>query len=448
SDSIFIPTKASIKIISLSNGEILFERDSKMLVRPASNMKLLTSAAALMQLGTSYNFKTRVLLDSLEADSVVHGNLYLKGFGDPDLTSADVDSLVAKLAAMRVRVINGNVVADVSYFDDEFWGTGWMWDDEPDPDAPFVSALALNDNCVSIRVKSGLKAGDTVNATANPATSYIAIRNNGTTVTDSVRQPLKVYRSIKQRSNTILIDGEMLADTNRTQEFSLTVWKPELYAATVLKEKLASAGISIHGEAVEGVAPAAAATVVEMRRPMDSVITHLNKVSDNLSAEMALKAVGTQRYGQPGSFNSGLWALRHALSSMGIDTMSIRLVDGSGLSHYNLITTELLTTVLKEMHRKPDIFPSFYNSLPIAGIDGTLRTRMKHTLAESNLRAKTGSISGVSSLSGYVTTQDGELLAFSIAMQNFVLPTPSYRLAQDRIGALLAGFSRGRIAKR
>jgi serine-type D-Ala-D-Ala carboxypeptidase/endopeptidase (penicillin-binding protein 4) len=168
----------------------------------------------------------------------------------------------------------------------------------------------------------------------------------------------------------------------------------------------------------------------------------MNKVSDNLSAELILKTLGTTVPGAPGSSQGGVFAANRFLSTLGIDTSRINITDGSGLSYHDLLTAEMICQLLEGMSRQADLFPLFRQSLPIAGVDGTLRNRMKRTPAEGNLRAKTGTISGVSSLSGYVKTLDGETLAFSMTMQNFIYPTRLYQRAQDRIGALLAGFSR------
>jgi D-alanyl-D-alanine carboxypeptidase/D-alanyl-D-alanine-endopeptidase (penicillin-binding protein 4) len=174
----------------------------------------------------------------------------------------------------------------------------------------------------------------------------------------------------------------------------------------------------------------------------DSVVVNINKISDNLSAENTLKTLGAFQRGQPGTAENGIYETNAFLSQFGIDTTKFLMVDGSGVSHYNLLTAEMLVQLLTGMARRPDLFPLFYESLPIAGVDGTLSSRMKGTLAEKNLRAKTGSISGVSSLSGYVRSQDGELLAFSVLMQNFLGSNRVYRVLQDAIGARLAEFSR------
>jgi serine-type D-Ala-D-Ala carboxypeptidase/endopeptidase (penicillin-binding protein 4) len=168
----------------------------------------------------------------------------------------------------------------------------------------------------------------------------------------------------------------------------------------------------------------------------------MNKVSDNLSAENALKVLGAVRVGLPGSSNKGISIVKRFLSTLDIDTTKISLADGSGVSRYNLLTTEQLVTFLSHIYKLPRIFPVFFNSLPIAVVDGTLANRMTTYPAACNVRAKTGTLNGVSCLSGYVQTQDGEMLAFSMMMQNFNTSVTDYRQMQDRICSLLAGFSR------
>ncbi len=160
-----------------------------------------------------------------------------------------------------------------------------------------------------------------------------------------------------------------------------------------------------------------------------------------------LKTISVVADTAPGSSQGGVYAIHRFLSTFGIDTTKYQLADGSGLSFYDLISAEMIIQLLQGMAQQKDLFPTFLESLPIAGVDGTIRNRMRQTPAQGNLRAKTGTINGVSSLSGYVQTVDGEKLAFAMTMQNFTLPTRLYQRAQDKIGALLAGFSRfGRTA--
>ena len=255
-----------------------------------------------------------------------------------------------------------------------------------------------------------------------------------------------VTRLFKEHLNTILVEGEVRTTSNPVER-TLSVWKPELYAATLFAEALQRKGIALAKAPSVGTAPASSHEIASLPHGIDSTVVNMNKVSDNLSAEMLLKTLATTNGGAPGSYEGGVSVAHKFLRSLGIDTTRINIVDGSGLSFYDLLSAEMISQLLEGMAGQKDLFPLYRESLPIAGVDGTLRNRMKKTPAEGNLRAKTGTISGVSSLSGYVQTLDGETLVFSMTMQNFLYPTRLYQRAQDKIGALLAGFSRtGRTA--
>jgi D-alanyl-D-alanine carboxypeptidase/D-alanyl-D-alanine-endopeptidase (penicillin-binding protein 4) len=440
-DSIFTPARAGIKVISSDSKEVLYERDSKLLMRPASNMKLLTSSTALHVLGKDYRFRTSVYADTAMIDGTIDGNIYIKGYGNPDLVTADLDTLVAQVRLLGVKRITGGVLADVTFFDDLYWGYGWNWDDEPSSYAAFITPLSVNDNCVTVTVSPGRLRGDSVEVTIDPPTSYVSIVNNGKTVSDSVIHRLTVTRLFKERSNAILIEGEMLPGA-RPIERQLSVWKPELYTATLFTEALQRNGISVAKTPLLGQVPLRGHEIAVHLQRIDSTIINMNKVSDNLTAEMLLKTLDAVSNNVPGSSEGGTFVVNKFLSTMGIDTMKYRITDGSGLSYHNLITAEMIVQLLEGMQHQTDVFPLFYQSLPIAGVDGTIRNRMKKTPAEGNLRAKTGTISGVSSLSGYVQTLDGERLIFSMSMQNYIYPARYYQRAQDKIGAILAGFSR------
>ncbi|HLF20263.1 MAG TPA: D-alanyl-D-alanine carboxypeptidase/D-alanyl-D-alanine-endopeptidase, partial [Bacteroidota bacterium] len=269
-DSIFVPARASVKIVSLESGEVLYERESKMLMRPASNMKLLTSSSALQILGKDFLFKTSVHVDSIMMDGVLYGNIYLKGFGDPDLKTAHLDTLAGQIKLAGINTITGDVVGDASYFDDEYWGAGWMWDDEPFSDEMFITALSVNNNCVRIKVEPGLYAGDSTRVTIDPITNHVLLVNFAKTVTDTVLQPLKITRLFKERSNIIIVDGEILAGSSPSEE-ELSVWKPELYATELFKEALERAGILVKGRPALGTLPPYARAAASHAQSMDSM---------------------------------------------------------------------------------------------------------------------------------------------------------------------------------
>jgi len=440
SDSVFLPTTPAIKIVSLDLGDVLYEKNSKTLMRPASNTKLVTSAAALGILGTEYRFHTSILADSLRPDGTIEGPLYIRGYGNPDLRVSDLDSMISQLKAIGVKSITGNIVADASLFDDLYWGEGWMWDDEPYSYEAAISALSVNKNCVKVSVIPEVPGGG-VQVLVEPPTRYVTVLNTARTVADSAVIPLEVTRLFQDRLNTVVVSGEVVSERDTIKRL-VTVWRPELYAATLLKERLEADSIQVRGQPVIGVALPWSREMAYHSWPMDSMVINLNKASDNLSAESSLKLMSVARGGIPGTAKHGRYQVNAFLSELGIDTTKYYIVDGSGVSHYNLVTAEMLVQLLTAMTRRSDLFPLFYESLPVAGVDGTLETRMRRTPAEGNLRGKTGSIGGVSSISGYVTTADGERLVFSILMQDFILPTRYYRHAQDALGALMAAFTR------
>ncbi len=420
-DSLFIPSFVSIKIISLDNEEVLYEQNSKSLMHPASNIKLFTSAAALSALDTNYKFKTAVYIDENTLDGNVTGNIYLKGFGNPDLATSDLDSLALAVRHFGVKEISRNIIVDNLYFDENYWGTGWMWDDESAPDAPYISALSVNKNCIGINIFSdSLK----VNVSTNAPIGFVSIINNARVVYDSIYIPLKIKQLSSSNTNTFLIEGDIFKNTQVTRNIALR--NPDILTGAIFKEALKHAGILVSGDVVRGTLTTTAREIAQHKQSLEKIIVSMNKVSDNLSAENTLKVLGAVKRAVPGSAEDGVSIVKQFLSYLNIDTTKISVVDGSGVSRY----------------KQPKIFSIFYNSLPIAGVDGTLSKRMVTYPTAGNLRAKTGTLNGVSCLSGYVQTRDGEMLAFSIMMQNFLTPIAEYRMIQDRICNLLAGFSR------
>jgi D-alanyl-D-alanine carboxypeptidase/D-alanyl-D-alanine-endopeptidase (penicillin-binding protein 4) len=221
----------------------------------------------------------------------------------------------------------------------------------------------------------------------------------------------------------------------------LNIWQPERYLLTLLAERLQSRGLKVKEIQIDTV-PASAEPLTHFSHSLDSAVTFLNKESDNMTAENILKTLSAERNGQPGNATAGTSLEMRYLASLGIDTTRTSMADGSGLSRYNLTSPNIIIRLLTDMYNRKETFETFYNSLPVAGVDGTIASRMKGTLAQGNLRAKTGTLSGVTSLSGYVRTADGELLAFSILMNNFASGSRPYRQVQDRIGVILSGMMR------
>ena len=436
-DPIFAPTCVGIKIVSLADGKILHARNSNKLFHPASNMKLLTTSTAVATLPGDFTFTTGVFSDQEIENGVLRGNIYIKGCGDPLMSTNSFDSLATSLCNKGIKSITGNLVGDVTYFDDIPWGSGWMWDDEPEAYEASITPLTVNDNAIHISVKAGRNSGDSLRYSVDHVTRFVSVVNRGTTSSDTLLPSLTVSRL--KNENTITIQGRM-KPSDPEQQFDLSVWRPELFFLELLKEKLEEKGIVVHGTAVID-SVRGSRKMAEVTHSLDSVLSKINKPSNNLAAENLLKTLAAEKHGVPGSAVAGLAVVKQYLSSLGIDTTAITLADGSGLSFYNLVSPDAMVQILRRQYDRQSTFKRFYESLPVAGVDGTLKNRMRHTRAEGNVHAKTGSISGVSTLSGYVTTADGKMLAFSIMANHFPGNATPLRNAQDKIMELLANYS-------
>lgn len=437
SDNFFETTLAAVDIYDLTAQQILYQKNNKMLLHPASNMKILTTAAALLFLGPDYKFQTKLYYTGEIVNQTLYGDLYIKGGCDPDFTSQDIDSLVYAINSVGIKEISGNIYGDVSMIDSLFWGSGWMWDDDPSTDEPYLTALNINDNAISVLAER-TNPGKLIKVSILPETKYVQIDNKAISVDSGISNTLKVTRDWLYRKNTIIIKGAL----NREKELNrVNVFKPELYFLTLFQESLNKLGIKSEGEKSFSSVPSFAVPLYTFERTFDSVIVNLNKTSDNLSAEMTLRALGAKYNKLPSTAEDGIKMIDSMIVLAGLDPTVYRLVDGSGVSHYNLISAELLIGILKYFYyQHPELYEILYNSFPAAGVDGTLRNRMKNTKAEKNVHAKTGTLSGVSCLSGYVTAANGNQIAFSILIQNHVRNTAAAVAFQNEVCRLLAEY--------
>jgi D-alanyl-D-alanine carboxypeptidase/D-alanyl-D-alanine-endopeptidase (penicillin-binding protein 4) len=437
-------TGVAILVVSLDGGDTLFAREEDRLYTPASNRKLFTAASALHWLGPEHRFTTTLLSTGPLLADTLRGDLVLVGRGDPDLTTAALAALADTLVIRGTRVVTGDVRADDSWFDGVEWGAGWMWDDGPYWEWPYVTALTLEDNGVSVTARPGPEVGAPVLVTVDPPTGYVTVNVKATTIPSSETMDLVIDRHWNPRENVIDVTGTLALDAE-TVVVQRTVEDPALYAVTVLRELLEARGIEVLGVARHGPLEGAPSdtVAVHVSAPLAASIRNFLKVSDNLTGELLVKAVGATVAGPPGTYAKGLAAERAFLAGeVGIDTTAQRLADGSGVSRYNLVTARQIVSLLDFMASRDDLFPTWYDALPIAGIDGTLEGRMRGTAAEGRARAKTGTLNGVTALSGYVPAGDGERLAFSIMIEFFAGSSEPRRAVQDSIVATLAGFRR------
>ena len=443
------PMTIGVKVASPVTGRILFSRHSDGLFHPASNTKLFTALGVLQTMGPGYRYLTSVFADgdAYVSGDTLHASLYLLGRGDPMLESAHLDSLAGRVAGSGgARVIAGDIVVDDAYLDGIPYGEGWMWDDVQHSYSASVNALSVNGNSVKIGISPGAAVGAPVTVRVEPPTTAVIFEVQAVTAAagdTSSTEPLMVERDWPSRSNRITVTGRIGMDEGE-REYYRSVEEPGIYAGKLFRDMLQARGIRVAGPVRRGITPTRARTVASYRSPpVTGALARLLKDSSNLTAELLVKTMGRHATGDPGSSADGLAVMRRVLADyIGLDPADYRFADGSGLSWYNYVSPDQIVELLMTAYHDPKIGPSFLEALPVAGVDGSLRNRMKDTAAMGNLRAKTGTLTGVSCLSGYVHTRDGEPLVFSIMMNNFVGPASTARRTQDEIGALLAGFSR------
>ncbi len=437
-NSYFKTCQIGVDAYNITKKEIIFRHNEKLLFRPASNMKILTTTTALQFLGPEYKFKTELKYDGKIANGILNGDLYFIGGFDPDFTSADLDTMIIELKKNGVNKITGNIYADISNMDSLFWGNGWMWDDDPYADFPYMTPLLINDASVKVAI-SPATIGENANITLIPKSDYFRFTNNTTTV-DNDTTELIITRDWINRSDSLIIEGGLFVDAE-PDTTKINLRNSTQYFLTLAKEELLKNNIEFKGNLGIKTNPENTQTIAIKERSYKEVIVNLNKTSDNLSAEMSLRALAFKYFGKHASAKNGIKIIDSLIVNVGLNPETYRLVDGSGVSHYNLISVELLNETLIYMHDyHPELFEILYNSFPIAGVDGTLKHRMKDGNAYNNVHAKTGTLSGVSSLSGYVTAKNGDLISFSINTQNFVGSTKIARSFQDKICEVLANI--------
>jgi len=431
-----------ILIQSLKDHTTLYERNADKVFLPASNNKLLTSGAALSLMGPDFVYKTKVVAGSPpDRHGVLRADLMLVGSGDPVLSAADLTQLAHALKTAGVKRIEGAVTANDSLFDQQRLGDGWTWDDEPFYYSAQVSALNLNENLVSVRVFPGKREGDPVRVVVTPTEKYMVVQNLAKTAAAKTKSTISVDRPRGQ--NTLVINGALAIDTTdeAAPKVPVTVEDPTRFALTVFREALTKEGIHFGKKSLP--VPASTVSLAEHDSvPLSQILKLLNKPSDNLIAECLLKTVGAFKKGTgtAGSGGTGAQSAREFFTSIGMDVAHLNQADGSGLSRFNFVSPRAFVQLLTYLHDQPT-FPVLYDSLPIAGVDGSLRNRLKNTPAANNCHAKTGYISRASSLSGYITTKDGDMLVFSMLMNNHLATNALPVSIQDKIVLLLANYT-------
>jgi D-alanyl-D-alanine carboxypeptidase len=357
---------------------------------PASNTKLYTTAVALYLMGPDYKVSTKLFSDdTLLADGIVNGSLYIKGYGNPYFYDEQLQNMVDKLHEIGITKVTGNIFGDDSFFDDIYLREDWIIDDKTDYELPPVSALTLNKNRIEVQKK--------------------------------------YYRRGRARYRTV----------------HESITNPPLHIANELRNALVESGIEVNGAAGVDITPDFAAELHEEFVTMRELITRVNKRSDNYAAECLFKLVGAYATGEQGTNINAAQSIIDFLKDNDIYHEGTQVIDGSGLSRYNLTPSAGLVTLLEFIYVDLDYFPLYYEALSIAGVDGTLHDRMENSSAEYNFRGKTGTLRGCSAVSGYLRSKNDDDLIVSIIFLFNKKRTDFYRGIQDRIIELLSTYDYG-----
>jgi len=437
-DNSGLATNVGIKIMSAESGKTLYQLNSDHLVKPASNNKTYTAAAAFHYLGADYRFHTEVWGDAKPVNGHLN-NLVLKAGGDPDFSLTSLDSLAKIVAELVVSV--DQIIIDNSRLDSVRLGEGWMWDEGSWWYAAQVDAMSLNENCIDFDISPGI-AEAPAQLLITPDTEYISINNQALTVTDTTdMSDFEITRRWWEPSNVFDVTGDILFDDDRDTLYR-NIHAPALFTGQVFKEMLISYGVETASDIKIGQLPDSTNLIADhISEPLSVVIKHFLKDSYNLSGELLVKTIGLETTGNQGNWQNGLLAVKSFLQDeVGIDTTRIRMVDGSGVSHYNHTCPDQLAQLLYYVYTKSDFRSEYQDALPISGVDGTLENRMQNELVQGKILAKTGTLSGASSLSGYAFSQRGETLIFSIMVNGYVGSSGPYRRLQDKICTILATY--------
>ncbi|HEX9186048.1 MAG TPA: D-alanyl-D-alanine carboxypeptidase/D-alanyl-D-alanine-endopeptidase [Vicinamibacteria bacterium] len=426
----FAPALWGVEVRSLATGRTLYARNAEKAFRPASSMKLVTSAAALDAFGPEARIRTTVeTAGRIDGFGRVLGDVFLVGRGDPNLSArfspgrptAAFEAMADALAAAGVRRIEGRLIGHEGAFTGDRRGSGWTWEDLAWGYGTEVSALSFSDNRADVALSPGERPGDPVLLDVMPDTGCLSITSAVVTAEATpageagegdgvtlVREP---------GSNDVRLDGRLPIGT--TWEDGLAVSDPARCAVRVFQQVLQAKGIRVSGGAAtsSGPLPAGARVLAAHEgAAMAEMVRVVNKRSQNLHAEMLLRLLGLRAKGE-GTADAGHEAVAAFLARLGVPDAGWGRTDGSGLARTNLLTPAGLVSLLTAMDRHPQA-AAFRESFPIAGIDGTLEKRMRGTPAEGRVLGKTGTLNQASALAGYVTTVHGERLAFAILVNN------------------------------
>ncbi len=449
-----------VHVVDAETGDLLYARNPQRPFMPASNVKMFTTAGALLLFGPEHTFDTSLYAVGDIDDGILRGSLVVQAGGDPTIGGRFFednpvhlfDAWYDALSEAGISEVRGELLADLSFFDTTPLGQGWAWDGPPARYSAEVGPLSFRENTFELRYRGG-QLGGPATLSWQPSTAYIQIQNESRTVSQNSGFRHRVDR--EKENNMFVVRSQV--PTGNTISRPVSVHNPALYFLHEFRERLQERGLHISREMrtqSEPVLSLSGATSNHIHThaspPLQKILDEVMVESQNLYAEAVIRSIGAEHHignnnRDRGSAAAGAAAILDTLAAIGTDTSNVRLVDGSGLSRRNLATPESLTSLLVAMDRSApgDVREAFRASFPTAGMNGTLRYRMRQGAASGNVRAKTGTLSHASALSGYVTTLSGRNIAFSVVANHYTVNSSHIRRAQDSIMHILAGY-RGR----
>ena len=438
-----------VLVVDPEHADTLYAFDAGKLLTPASNMKIITSAVALDALGPDFTYATPVIARGPVRDGTLDGDLLVQGRGDPSVSdNLQGDAMIPlrfvaeSLWNHGLRRVRGRVLPFGNAFPDATAGAGWSWEDLDFSYGAKIDELLFNEGFSEIHVYGGVNPGDSVRARTSPARTFPRLRVTATTTVRGVGRDstARLDAVLDSLTGVATVSGTIPAGDSATLE--VTHRDPGEAFVSALREALVDRGIAIVGDSITPAPAGRLDTLVVMRSsPMSQILAAFLKPSQNQIGEMLFKTIALQRT-DTGSARVARRLVGERLRQWGAQPAGFQVMDGSGLSRQDLVSPETIVRVLDAMRHSPH-YQVYYDALPVAGIDGTLRGRMRGTTAEANVRGKTGTLSNVRSLSGYVTTAGGRLLLFSVLCNNYLVPTAYITRVQDSIAVNLSRLHLG-----
>lgn len=450
SQSRFTNAQWGIEVVSLDSGQTIFEHDANRLMIPASNTKLFTAALALEKLGPEYRITTSCYSTAKPtANGTLDGDLIIYGRGDPTFSDRfngkghELDPLVNAIVATGIKRIEGDLVADDSYFHTSSrHGDGWPKADFHRGYSTSFSAIMAHDNVIGFTLTPGKQPGAPCHLEAN--TNFFTFYNQ--VLTGKLKTAPSVIQSFSEKQPVVTLTGSLPVN-GAPFDNAVAMPNPVLCAMVELKNALARRGITVTGKARVQESSPSETNRIELAtvqsRPMKEIVHETMKASQNLYAQILLLEVGAASRGTnfvASAEECGVAEMKKFISQVGIQPGTVLLKEGAGLSHGSQITPQSMITLLTYMSRHRDAM-LYKNSLPIAGVDGTLETRFNHTEVEKRLRAKTGTLQGVSALSGYLVTRNNENWVISVMLNHYSGKKTTARDESDAFVRLLVKFS-------